>query len=101
MGTSISRINAKGTIFDAVAGNDENSLPTLRAVTWLGKQAVLFLIERRTGRTKDGFGTYVKDAASDEVKGALKEELENKAKEVLDQLNKVINQLEAEEVPVE
>ncbi len=86
VGTSISRISAKGTVFDAVAGNDENSLPTLRAYTWLGKQAVLFLIERKMGRTKDGFGKYVKDAATDEVKDALKEELEAKAMEVLDQL---------------
>lgn len=86
IGTSFSRVKASGKVFDAVAGNDPNSLPVLRAYTWLGKQAILFLIERKTGKTKDSFGDYLKDAASDEVKDVLKEQLESKGQEILENI---------------
>ncbi len=86
IGSSLSRIKASGRVFDAVAGNDPKSLPVLRAYTWLGKQAILFLIERKTGKTKDSFGNYLKDAATDEVKDALKEKLEEKGNEILDNI---------------
>jgi hypothetical protein len=84
VGTSLSRIKASGSVVDAVAGNDPKSLPALRVTTWLGKQAILFLLERKIGKTKDGFGEYLKEAATDEVKDALKEQIEEKGKEVLD-----------------
>lgn len=84
IGTSFSRIKARGRVFDAVAGGDPNSLPVLRAYTWMGKQAILFLIERKAGKTKDSFGDYLKDAATDEVKDVMKDELESKGQEILD-----------------
>jgi hypothetical protein len=86
IGTSISRIQATGKVFDAVAGNDENSLPTLRFYTWMGKKAVQFLIDRKAGLTKSSFKNYMKDAATSEVKDVFKEKLEEKAEEVMDQL---------------
>jgi hypothetical protein len=86
VGTSLSRIKASGKVFDAVAGNDPNSLPVLRVYTWLGKQAILFLIERKTGKTKSSFGKYLKDNATQEAKDVLKEELESKGMEILDEI---------------
>ena len=86
VGTSLSRILARGRVFDAVSGGHDNSLPVLRAYTWLGKKAVQFLIERRVGKTKDGFFKYIKDQATEEVKDALKEKLKDKANEIIDDL---------------
>lgn len=95
IGTSLSRLQAKGKVFDAVAGNDKNSLKVLRLYVWAGKKAIEFLLARGVTKGLVGgskvdaiaaFLTFLKDQAPDEFKDMTNEDFSETVGEAFESL---------------
>lgn len=75
-GVSLARVKATSKCFDAVAGNDPNSLFVLKLLNEAGSIAIDIIISKGKGTAKK-IGDIIGDKAKDYAKDKAKEEVEN------------------------
>ena len=89
-GTSLIRIRASSSAFDAMAGNrqdedDEDQLAFLRTTKYGAEKALEWLVLRGRGRTNQSFRDHVRDDLRDKIEGEITSAIESEVQDLADE----------------